>query len=102
MFSMNNNTDNSQRVEVWLPRTFFDDHEHRQLVLHSGPRREYVLRDLKNQVLVSLVVDDINDLWNDALHYAGFTGEDYTWNRSVVDSARRTVAVLEKWASETK
>jgi len=83
-------------VTVTVPRIFFEDHDNRQLVMHSGDRADYIIKATKLRVTVRLSAHDLDDLWSDANHYADFTGCDYQWNRSVCDSARSTVRALRK------
>lgn len=83
-------------VTVTVPRIFFEDHEARQLVMHSGDPADYTVKATKLRVTVRLHARDLDDLRSDAHHYAGFTGEDYGSNRSVCNSARSTVRALRK------
>lgn len=77
-------------LRVTVPTLFYDDHVMRDLAAgHVEKAGRYV-------TIVWLDNVALDDLIGDADLYAGYSGEDYTWNRSICDSARRTLATLHK------
>jgi hypothetical protein len=74
--------------KVTVPTLFYDDHVQRDLaagvVVTAG---RYVTTVWLDRVA-------LDDLIGDAHYYASHEGDDYTWNRPVCDSAKRTLARL--------
>lgn len=79
-------------IRLELGSRFFDDHESRELVLHSGT--DYVVKVNKTRVTVELHPLDAADLLSDAEFYSdtGDSGQD----AGLRASARATVKAIEK------
>ena len=82
-------------LRVTVPTLFYDDHVMRELA--AG----HVVKAGRYVTTVWLDTVALDDLIGDADYYAGFSGEDYSWNRSTCDSAKRTLAALRKQTPET-
>jgi hypothetical protein len=76
---------------VWLPKIFWDDHVSRDLDFTSS-----IVKENKKAYQVLMTIDAINELASDADYYSSFDGEDARDNRSVVNSAKSTLAALER------
>lgn len=77
-------------VTVAVPWTFFKDHLNR-----GCGQTAKVIQETKKTFLVELDQEAWADLYSDAEYYESFIGsEDYSSNRSIVDSAVRTLAQL--------
>ena len=77
-------------VTVTVPLTFFKDHLNR-----GCGETDKVIRETKTTFVVELDQEAWTDLYSDAEVYESFIDtEDYTENKSIVDSAVRTLARL--------
>lgn len=74
----------SECTKVTVPSLFYEDHVQRGLAAgHVITAGRYVTVVWLDDVALA-------DLIGDADYYGGFSDEDYQWNRSICDSARRT------------
>jgi hypothetical protein len=76
--------------KVTVPTLFYNDHVWRDLT--AG----VVVTEGRYVTTVWLDRVALDDLIGDAYYYASHEGEDYTANRSVCDSAKRTLARLQE------
>jgi hypothetical protein len=104
--TMTTTIDTTGFITIEVPSRFFDDHEDRALITESGEpyhadgdpwyvmTRPYLVATKKSTKVVRLHLNDVVDLLDDAVHYAG--GHAYTETEflGLVASARATVIRL--------
>lgn len=83
-----------QQTKFVVPSKFYDDH-----VFCDNGETDVVVTQGKYQTVVLLDYVGVADLYSRAEYYAEFDGPDYTDNRGLVDSARRTLVSLKKQAA---
>lgn len=79
---------NNPMVTLTVGKIFFDDHENRALVLHSGEREQYLIKETKYTFTLRLSLLDWAEAMSDADYYDDQRqayGRDY---RDLCDSAR--------------
>lgn len=81
---------------ITVPFLFFDDHEARDCVTFSGTPSQYTVKVMGKRIKVTLAVEDIADLVNDAHYYADSGDEGDEGLRRLIRSARNTLTALEK------
>lgn len=85
------------RSECWLvkvPTLFYVDHVQRDLTQGVVTNSGHLLTQLW------LDREALDDLIGDADYYAGFTGEDFEWNKSICNSAKTTLRRLREQVPE--
>jgi len=76
--------------QIWLPLTFFEDHEGRDLP--SGT----VIKRAARKVLVQCSDDELSEIESDAKYYADLCGPDGEGLEGIRRSAKATVEAIKK------